>query len=208
MNADKKNLSFENCSFVKGVASVDGLDISSIPEIAFLGRSNVGKSSLLNAITKRSKLANTSKTPGRTQELNFFSLGESSYIVDLPGYGYAKASKDKRSDWQTLIKSYIAERRSLKRVFTLVDARHGLKDNDIEFFSFLDTYAVNYQIILTKIDKVKKTEMPKLLDEINIKIKEHPACNPEFLMTSAIKKSGISEIRDVMFSILGLNQNN
>ena len=131
-----------------------------------------------------------------------------SYIVDLPGYGYAKTSKDKRSDWQTLIKSYIAERRSLKRVFTLVDARHGLKDNDREFFSFLDTYAVNYQIILTKIDKVKKTELPELLDEINSKIEEHPACNPEFLMTSAIKKSGISEIRDVMFSILGLNQNN
>merc|ERR1711991_802889 len=106
------------------------------------------------------------------------------------------------------IKSYIAERRSLKRVFTLVDARHGLKDNDREFFSFLDTYAVNYQIILTKIDKVKKTELPKLLGEINSKIKEHPACNTEFFLTSAIKKSGIREIRDVMFSILGLNQNN
>ena len=105
-------------------------------------------------------------------------------------------------------RSYIAERRSLKRVFTLVDARHGLKDNDREFFSFLDTYAVNYQIILTKIDKVKKPDMPKLLDEINSKIEEHPACNPEFLLTSAIKKSGVSEIRDVMFSILGLNQNN
>ena len=177
-------------------------------EVCFIGRSNVGKSSLINALFERRNLARTSKTPGRTQELNFFSLGEKSYIVDLPGYGYAKASKDKRSDWQTLIKSYIAERRSLKRVFTLVDARHGLKDNDREFFSFLDTYAVNYQIILTKIDKVKKTEMPKLLDQINSKIEEHPACNPKFLMTSAIKKSGISEIRDVMFSILGLNQNN
>ena len=187
---------------------IDGLPPDREAEVCFIGRSNVGKSSLINALFERRNLARTSKTPGRTQELNFFSLGEKSYIVDLPGYGYAKASKDKRSDWQTLIKSYIAERRSLKRVFTLVDARHGLKDNDREFFSFLDTYAVNYQIILTKIDKVKKTEMPKLLDEINSKIEEHPACNPEFLMTSAIKKSGISEIRDVMFSILGLNQNN
>ena len=195
-------------SFLKGVAGIDGLPPDREAEVCFIGRSNVGKSSLINALFERRNLARTSKTPGRTQELNFFSLGESSYIVDLPGYGYAKASKDKRSDWQTLIKSYIAERRSLKRVFTLVDARHGLKDNDREFFSFLDTYAVNYQIVLTKIDKVKKTEMPKLLDEINSKIEEHPACNPEFLITSAIKKSGISEIRDVMFSILGLNQNN
>ena len=193
---------------MKGVAGIDGLPPDREAEVCFIGRSNVGKSSLINALFERRNLARTSKTPGRTQELNFFSLGEKSYIVDLPGYGYAKASKDKRSDWQTLIKSYIAERRSLKRVFTLVDARHGLKDNDREFFSFLDTYAVNYQIILTKIDKVKKTEMPKLLDEINSKIEEHPACNPEFLMTSAIKKSGISEIRDEIFSILGLNQNN
>ena len=190
------------------MAGIDGLPPDKEAEVCFIGRSNVGKSSLINALFERRNLARTSKTPGRTQELNFFSLGEKSYIVDLPGYGYAKASKDKRSDWQTLIKSYIAERRSLKRVFTLVDARHGLKDNDIEFFSFLDTYAVNYQIILTKIDKVKKTEIPKLLDEINRKIEEHPACNPEILLTSAIKKSGVSETRDVMFSILGLNQNN
>ena len=135
---------------------MDGLPPDRDGEVCFIGRSNVGKSSLINALFERRNLARTSKTPGRTQELNFFSLGERSYVVDLPGYGYAKASKDKRSDWQSLIKSYIAERRSLKRVFTLVDARHGLKDNDRDFFTFLDTYAVNYQIILTKIDKVKK----------------------------------------------------
>ena len=129
-------------------------------------------------------------------------------MVDLPGYGYAKASKDKRSDWQGLIKSYIAERRSLKRVFTLVDARHGLKKNDREFFSFLDTYAVNYQIILTKVDKVKKPDMSKLLDDMDEKIKEHPACNTEYFLASAIKKHGISEIRDAMLFILGLDQNN
>ena len=129
-------------------------------------------------------------------------------MVDLPGYGYAKASKDKRSDWQGLIKSYIAKRRSLKRVFTLVDARHGLKENDEEFFSFLDTYAVNYQIILTKIDKVKKPDMPKLLAKVNEKIKEHPACNTEFFLASAIKKYGIGEIRDAICIILGLDQNN
>ena len=193
---------------MKGVAGIDGLPPDREAEVCFIGRSNVGKSSLINALFERRNLARTSKTPGRTQELNFFSLGERSYIVDLPGYGYAKASKDKRSDWQTLIKSYIAERRSLKRVFTLVDARHGLKDNDREFFSFLDTYAVNYQIILTKIDKVKGTQMSKLIDEINSKIQEHPACNTEFFLTSAIKKRGIPEIREIMFSILGLNQNN
>ena len=129
-------------------------------------------------------------------------------MVDLPGYGYAKASKDKRSDWQGLIKTYIAERQSLKRVFTLVDARHGLKENDREFFSFLDTYAVNYQIIVTKIDKVKKTDIPKLLAKIKEKIKEHPACNTELFLASSIKKYGISEIRDAMSLVLGLDQNN
>ena len=129
-------------------------------------------------------------------------------MVDLPGYGYAKASRDKRSDWQGLIKSYIAERRSLKRVFTLIDARHGMKENDREFFSFLDTYAVNYQIILTKIDKVKKNDIPKLFDEMNKKIEEHPACNTKFFPASAIKKYGIDEIRDAMLFILGLDQIN
>ena len=190
------------------MASKAGLPPDRDAEVCFIGRSNVGKSSLINALFERRNLARTSKTPGRTQELNFFSLGERSYVVDLPGYGYAKASKDKRSDWQSLIKSYIAERRSLKRVFTLVDARHGLKDNDRDFFTFLDTYAVNYQIILTKIDKVKKTEMPKLLEETNNKIQEHPACNTKFFLASAIKQQGVSEIRDAMLSILGLNQNN
>ena len=129
-------------------------------------------------------------------------------MVDLPGYGYARASRDKRSDWQGLIKSYIAERRSLKRVFTLIDARHGMKENDREFFSFLDTYAVNYQIILTKIDKVTKNDMSKLFDAMNKKIEDHPACNTKFFLASAIKKHGIDEIRDAMLSILGLDQNN
>ncbi len=195
-------------SFSKGVAGINGLPLDRESEVCFIGRSNVGKSSLINALFNRKNLARTSKTPGRTQELNFFSLGEKSYVVDLPGYGYAKTSKDKRSDWQGLIKSYIAERRSLKRVFTLVDARHGLKENDREFFSFLDTYAVNYQIILTKIDKVKKPNLPKLLDELNEEIKEHPACNTEFFLASALNKSGISEIRAAMLFILGLDQNN
>ncbi|MDC3075956.1 ribosome biogenesis GTP-binding protein YihA/YsxC [Paracoccaceae bacterium] len=194
--------------FLKGVAGIDDLPSDRESEVCFIGRSNVGKSSLINALFDRRNLARTSKTPGRTQELNFFSLGEKSYVVDLPGYGYAKASKDKRSDWQGLIKSYIAERRSLKRVFTLVDARHGLKENDREFFFFLDTYAVNYQIILTKIDKVKKPDMQKLLDEMNEKIKEHPACHTEVFLASALKKSGISEIRAAMLLILGLDQNN
>ena len=165
-------------------------------------------------MTNKRKMRDKVKSPvirlnsNKFSTLNFFSLGEKSYVVDLPGYGYAKASKDKRSDWQGLIKSYIAERRSLKRVFTLVDARHGLKENDREFFSFLDTYAVNYQIILTKIDKVKKPDMQKLLDEMNEKIKDHPACHTEFFLASALKKSGISEIRAAMLFILGLDQNN
>ena len=162
----------------------------------------MGKSSLINAIFQRRNLARTSKTPGRTQELNFFTLGEKSFIVDLPGYGYAKTSKDKRSNWQDLIKLYISQRRSLKRVFTLIDSRHGLKENDKEFFSFLDTCAVNYQIVLTKSDKIKETDFWALKQTLEVQIALHPACNPEFIKTSANKKTGIPDLRELICNIL------
>ena len=157
---------------------------------------------MINAIFKRKNIARTSKTPGRTQELNFFTLGEKSFVVDLPGYGYAKASKDKRSNWQDLIKLYISERRSLKRVFTLIDSRHGLKNNDEEFFSFLDTCAVNYQIVLTKADKIKEKEFIILKGKLEAQIALHPACNPDFLKTSAHLKTGIEDLRALVCKIL------
>ena len=203
MNADKKNLSFENCSFVKGVASVDGLDISSIPEIAFLGRSNVGKSSLLNAITKRSKLANTSKTPGRTQELNFFSIIDDKpiiNIVDMPGYGYAKVSKKKIEDWTELSKYYLQNRSNLRRVFLLIDSRRSIKNLDEEIMKLLDECAVSYQIVLTKIDKIKNE------DEIILKtknsIKKFIAVHPEIFSTSSHNDKGLDKLRDTISSMV------
>ena len=156
MTTYKKNNFFENCSFVKGVANIEGLEISDVPEIAFLGRSNVGKSTLLNAITKRSKLAHTSKTPGRTQELNFFSIiidRPVMSIVDMPGYGFAKASKKKIKEWTDLSKFYLQNRPNLRRVFLLIDSRHNIKNSDKEIMNMLDECAVSYQIVLTKIDK-------------------------------------------------------
>jgi GTP-binding protein len=182
--------------------SLEGLPPDKESEVCFIGRSNVGKSSLINALFGRKNLARTSKTPGRTQELNYFFLGDKSFIVDLPGYGYARASKDKRSNWQDLIKLYISGRRSLKRVFTLVDSRHGLKSNDKEFFEFLDSCAVNYQIILTKTDKVKDKELTLLNEKLTEQIAQHPACNPEFLRTSANSKIGISDLRTLIGQIL------
>ena len=157
----KKNNFFKNCTFVKGVANIDGLEISNLPEVAFLGRSNVGKSSLLNAVTKRSKLAHTSKTPGRTQELNFFSVAIEKpvmNIVDMPGYGFARASKKKIREWSNLSKFYLQNRSNLRRVFLLIDSRHNIKDSDKEIMSMLDECAVSYQIVLTKIDKIINEE--------------------------------------------------
>ena len=157
---------------------------------------------MINAIFQRRNLARTSKTPGRTQELNFFTIGEKSFVVDLPGYGYAKTSKEKRSNWQDLIKLYISQRRSLKRVFTLIDSRHGLKENDKEFFSFLDTCAVNYQILLTKADKIKETDFLTLKQTLGSQIALHPACNPELIKTSATIKTGIPDLRELICNIL------
>jgi GTP-binding protein len=185
------------CTFVKGVVRIDDLPKDGRPEIAFAGRSNVGKSSLINALTGRTSLARVSVTPGRTRELNFFSLGRDAplYLVDMPGYGYAKASKSEVKGWTRLIQDYLKGRRELKRVFLLIDARHGIKPNDKETMKMLDEAAVSYQVVLTKSDKPKASELAALQEKIARDLAKHPAAYPVILTTSARMGSGIDELR-------------
>lgn len=186
------------CDFVLGVAGLEQLPTREIPEVAFAGRSNVGKSSLLNALTGRNALARTSHTPGRTQQLNYFNLGDRIHLVDMPGYGYAKVSRTIRDDWQELIRSYLSGRAPLRCVMILVDARHGLKDSDLDLMKTLDETAVPYRIILTKTDKTKQAERDKLITTITAVLKKHAAGHPEILLTSAHKESGVPELRAII----------
>nr|WP_321455137.1 ribosome biogenesis GTP-binding protein YihA/YsxC [uncultured Cohaesibacter sp.] len=169
-------------------------------EIAFAGRSNVGKSSLLNAITGRKALARTSNTPGRTKELNFFRPEKDATLVicDMPGYGYAKASKKEVAAWNELILDYLRGRPNLRRVYVLIDSRHGLKDSDLEVMTTLDKAAVNYQVILTKVDKTKLKDLKKVMDKVHLGLKKRPAAHPEILLTSSEKKIGIKRLRAEM----------
>ena len=191
------------CTFVKGVVAIDGLPNDGKPEIAFAGRSNVGKSSLINALTGRTSLARVSVTPGRTRELNFFTLGkdEAVYLVDMPGYGYAKASKAQVKGWTRLIRDYLRGRRELKRVFLLIDARHGLKDNDRETMTLMDEAAISYQAVLTKADKPKAAELAKIIETVAAELAKRPAAYPEVIVTSARTGAGIPELRSAIASL-------
>lgn len=191
------------CTFVMGVVRIDDLPKDGRPEVAFAGRSNVGKSSLINALTGRTSLARVSVTPGRTRELNFFSLGKDGalYLVDMPGYGYAKASKSEVKGWARLIHDYLKGRRELKRVFLLIDARHGIKPNDTETMKMLDEAAVSYQVVLTKADKPKASELAALKEKIARDLAKHPAAYPEIVTTSARMGSGIDELRAAVASL-------
>jgi GTP-binding protein len=192
------------CTFVKGVVSLDGLPKDGTPEIAFAGRSNVGKSSLINALTGRTSLARVSVTPGRTRELNFFTLGmdRALYLVDMPGYGYARAAKSQVKGWTRLIGDYLKGRRELKRVFLLIDARHGIKPNDRETMKLLDEAAVSYQVVLTKADKPRAAELAAVISKITEELAKHPAAYPQILTSSARMGSGIEELRAAIARLL------
>ena len=191
----KNSLFSSQIDFVKGVVSLDGFPPDDRPEVCFAGRSNVGKSSLLNAITKRKSLARTSNTPGRTQQINYFSVSNKLYIVDLPGYGYAKAPLHEVKKWQKLVFSYMSGRRNLKRIFLLIDIRHGIKSNDIEIMNLLDEAAVNYQIIFTKCDKIKGQILENLVMDYTKSLDPQIAVYPEVIISSAQQKEGIEIIR-------------
>lgn len=187
-----------NCDFVAGADKEEILPPATIPEVAFAGRSNVGKSSLINALTNRKQLARVSHTPGRTQQLNFFEIAKRLRIVDMPGYGYAAVGKQKVAGWHHLIKAYLKGRVLLRRVFLLIDSRHGFKDVDTEIMDLLDDAAVPYQIILTKTDELKKGELEARMDNVTTVLKKHPAAFPVILGVSSHKGMGIEELRAVM----------
>ena len=190
-----KKLFSNECSFVLGVANLSQLPIDDREEIAFAGRSNVGKSSLINALTGRKTLAKTSNTPGRTQQLNYFMLTDKLYLVDMPGYGFAQAPEALVKKWQKMLFAYLQGRVNLKRVFLLIDSRHGIKKVDAEIMDMLDKAAVNYQIVLTKADKISAKELEKIVSKTKESIKEHPAAHVDLLVTSSEKKYGIDELR-------------
>jgi GTP-binding protein len=188
--------------FVAGVATLEQFPVLTLPEVAFIGRSNVGKSSLLNALVNNGRLARTSNTPGATKQLNFFNLHELLHLVDVPGYGYAKAAKKDVKQWQGLLFDYLRGRAQLARAFVLIDARHGVKEADKEMLTLLDDAAVSYQFVLTKIDKATGAEIEQALERTMAVIAKHPAAHPGIVSTSAQAKQGIDALQDAVLDAL------
>ncbi len=187
--------------FVKGVVAIDGLPPDDRPEVCFAGRSNVGKSSLINALTGRKTLARTSNTPGRTQEINFFDAGGQFYLVDLPGYGFAKAPVPVVAKWQALLRAYLAGRPNLRRAFVLVDSRHGIKPVDHEIMTLLDKAAVTFQVVLTKTDKIGSEKLKSVVAALGADLARHPAAYPEIVLTSSEKGAGLDTLRAIIAGI-------
>lgn len=194
-------LFLQPCTFVLSVANLNQLPLSDLPEVAFAGRSNVGKSSIINAVTSKKGLAKTSSTPGRTQQLNYFNLAEKIHIVDLPGYGFAQAPESLVKQWQKLIFAYLQGRVNLKRVFLLIDSRHGIKKVDTEIMDMLDKAAVTYQIVLTKADKISEKALQKILEETKKIVDKHAAAYTSVLATSSEKKRGLDELKAEIASL-------
>ncbi len=191
----------QDCRFVAGTATLDRLPSPGCPEVAFAGRSNVGKSSLINALTGRNGLARASNTPGRTQQINFFDLSGRLMLVDLPGYGFAQAPKDQVACWTRLVNAYLKGRAVLRRACLLVDARHGLKDSDREMMAMLDQAAVPYQLVLTKADKIRSGAIAELRDTIAAEIARRPAAHPEIMPTSSDTGAGLPELRAALAAL-------
>ena len=187
--------------FVKGVVAMNGLPPADRLEVCFAGRSNVGKSSLINALTGRKGIARTSNTPGRTQEINYFTVGADHYVVDVPGYGFANAPVAVVEKWQRLLKNYLSGRPTLRRVFVLIDSRHGAKKVDEEIMTLLDKAAVTFQVVMTKTDKVRKTHLEESLAVTRKVLQKHPAAYPEIIMTSSEKGDGISTLRAIIANL-------
>ena len=192
-------------AFLKSAPTLEFIPDASVPEVAFAGRSNVGKSSLLNALTGRNSLARTSNTPGRTQELNFFDVGEplAFRLVDMPGYGFAKAPKDMVRKWRFLVNDFLRGRQELKRALVLIDARHGIKEVDREIMEMLDKAAVSYRLVLTKADKIKPTELAEVSARTADEARKRPAAHPDILETSSETGLGIPELRAAVIEAIG-----
>lgn len=187
--------------FVKGVVAMSGLPPADRLEVCFAGRSNVGKSSLINALTGRKNLARASNTPGRTQEINYFTLGDDRYLVDLPGYGFAEAPVAIVAKWQALLKSYLQGRQTLRRAFVLIDTRHGIKKVDDEILTLLDRSAVTFQVVMTKADKVNRATREENIAQVQDALAAHPAAYPEIIVTSSEKGEGLETLRSVIATL-------
>ena len=201
MNENKNLIFYQQAEHYTAAADISQFPHINLPEVCFAGRSNVGKSSLINSICSKRSLARTSNTPGRTQLIHFYNIKNKLFLSDLPGYGYAKAPKSKRFEWIKLMENYFKNRSNLSRVFILIDARRGIKNSDHELMDLLNVVAVNFQCVLTKCDKVNLEQRNQILNQVRKKLQTHPAAFPELLVTSAEDKVGLETLRSIIATL-------